>query len=170
MALLVSSQAKDLEGNLLGEKECKRVLREIIGKENPWRAEWLDANFKYLDSKGNPTAKSKKGTFYIDYSHKLQSGVLVPTREVVLPHLEESKCLDLNSLMSDSNSQGIPNLSVVSGNDIYFYRPLKDNNSVARFVAGSGRALLYCCWDADDSNASLGVRYASPIGRAGAKK
>ena len=162
LALLVSNKAKDLEGNLLGDKECERVLREIIGKENPWRAEYLDASFKYLDAKGKPADASKTGTVYIDHSHKLQNGVLVPTREVILPHLEESKWLDLSSLLSDSNYQGIPNHSVKDGKDIYFYNPLKDNNSVAGFGAGSNWANLNCNWDPAYANSSLGVRFAEP--------
>ena len=164
LALLNSAQAKDLEGNLLGEKECKRVIREILGKENPWRSEWLDANFKYLDSKGKPITEN--GTFYLDRSHKLQNGILVPSREIMLPYLEESKWLELNSLLADSNSQGIPNPSVKAGQDIYFYKPSKDNNSVARFGADSGRAGLDCLRDATNADSSLGVRFASPIGRA----
>jgi len=63
LALLVSGQAKDLNGNLLGANECQRVIREILGKENPWRSEWLDANFKYLNSKGKPVASNKKELF-----------------------------------------------------------------------------------------------------------
>lgn len=170
LALLVSGQAKDLEGNLLGAKECQRVLREITGKENPWRSEWLDANFKYLDSAGNPVASdNKNGIFYIEHSHKLQKGVLVPVREVMLPHLEESKWLDLDSMLKDSNYQGIPNPSVQDGQGIYFYKPLKDNNSVARFYAGSGGTSFYCLGVPTGTSASLGVRFASPIGRAGAK-
>ena len=170
LALLVSNQAKDLDGNLLGNKECARVLREILGKENPWRSEWLDANFKYLDSKGKPVDSDKKGTFYIEHSHKLQNGILVPTREVMLPHLENSKWLDLNSVLSDSNYQGIPTTSAKDGKSIYFYSPSKDNNSVARFYASSDRAYLYCNWNPAGSYSSLGVRFASPIGRASASK
>ncbi len=166
--LLVSNQAKDLEGKSIGAKECARVVREIIGKENPWRSEWLDANFKYLDSRGKPT--SVKGTFYIDHSHKLQKGVLVPTRELMLPYLEESKWLDLNSLLAGSNPHGIPTTSVKDGKDIYFYKPPQDNNSVAGFVAGSGGADLDCGGDPSGSDSSLGVRFASPTGRAGSPK
>jgi hypothetical protein len=160
LALLVSSQAKDLDGNLLGDKECKRVIREILGKEDPWRSEWLDANFKYLDSKGKPITSDKKGTFYIEHSHKLQNGVLVPTREVMLPYLENSKWLDLSSLLTAANSQGIATTSAQDGKGIYFYRPSKDNNSVARFIAYSGRAGLDCNRGPTYSDASLGVRFA----------
>jgi len=170
LALLVSGQAKDLDGNLLGTNECKRVIREILGKENPWRSEWLNANFKYLDSKGKPVASDGKGTFYIEHSHKLQNGVLVPTREVMLPYLEESKWLDLNSVLSDSNYQGIPTTSVKNGQGIYFNKPLKDNNSVAWFSAGSDRANLSCDRFPTSSYSSLGVRFASPLGRAGSPK
>ena len=131
--------------------------------------------FKYLDSKGKPVASDKNGNFYIYHSHKLQNGVLFPTREIMLPHLEESKWLDLNSLLATANSQGIATTSAQDGQGIYFYKPLKDNKSVAGFVAGSNRASFYCDRIPTDSSASLGVRYArrvapSVVGNKGGKK
>lgn len=168
LSLVMTNQAKDLEGNLIGDKECIRLVREILGKENPWRAEWLDADFKYLDSKGKPV--SSNGTFYLEHSHKLQNGVLVPKREVMLPYLEESKWLNFTSLVNTSNYQGMATKDAQDGSDIYYYRPSKDNNSVAGFVASSGGAYLSCDWSPSVSNSSLGVRFASPTGRAGSKK
>ena len=155
LALAMSNQAKDLEGNPVDSKECIRLVREVLGKENPWRAEWLDADSKYLDSNGKPTGS--KGTFYLDHSHKLQNGILVPKRDIMLPHLEESKWLNWTSLVNTSNYQGMATKDTQEGKDICFYRPSKDNNSVARFYANSGRASLDCYRNPSGSDSSLGV-------------
>ena len=98
---------------------------------------------------------------YINYNHVSDSsGNLVP---------KNSEVLDRNTLMSDKTpgislenfleknhtSQGLPNKKVKSG-DLYYWNPRSDNNSVARFVAVSDRALLYCVVPSDRDSV-LGV-------------
>jgi hypothetical protein len=35
-----------VENNILNETFAKEIQEEILGIRNPWRAEWLDADFK----------------------------------------------------------------------------------------------------------------------------
>mgnify|MGYP001578564879 CR=1 FL=1 len=119
----------------------------------PWRAEWLDADFKYLDAKGHQVASDKKGTLSINYKHQLKNGVLVPQYGGSLETcLMEDRKIGLASM----NKQGLP---TKEGNDFDYYSPRKDNNSVARFWASSVRAGLYCYGGPAYSYSSLGVRH-----------
>ena len=71
----------------------------------------------------------------------------------------------------DFNRQGLPkvksaNQSYAQGDNINFYFPVKD--TVARFYAGSNRAVLYCNRNPLSSSPSLGV-FACAEGAAGKK-
>jgi hypothetical protein len=127
------------------------LYKEITEVRNPWRTNWLDADFKV-----------KGKDLYINYNHVLDtSGNLVP---------KNSEVLDKNTLMNDKipgislenfleenhTSQGLPNKKVKSG-DLYYWNPRSDNNSVARFSASSSRAGLICGRDPSYSNSVLGV-------------
>jgi hypothetical protein len=115
-----------------------QLYKEITEVRNPWRANWLDADFKV-----------KGKNLYINYNHVLDSsGNLIP---------KNSEILDKNTLMKDKTpgislddyilenhtSQGLPNKKVKSG-DLYYFNPRSDNNSVVRFSADSDRAYLNC--------------------------
>lgn len=132
------------------KENYKEIYNEITEVRNPWRAEWLDADFKV-----------KGKDLYINYNHILDSnGNLIP---------KNSEILDKNTLMKDKGisledylnknqtSQGLPSKEVKSG-DLYYWYPESDNNSVARFDADSDRADLYCGWDPSDGYSYLGVR------------
>lgn len=127
------------------------LYKEITEVRNPWRANWLDADFKV------------KGKYlYINYNHVLDSkGNLVP---------KNSEILDKNTLMSDRTpgislenfleqnhtSQGLPSKKVKSG-DLYYWNPRSDNNSVALFDAYSDWALLDCCGVPSGGDSGVGV-------------
>jgi len=132
------------------------IYKEITEVRNPWRAEWIDADFK-----------TRGRDLFINYNHSLDSsGNLIP---------QNSELLDKNNLMKDripgisledylnSNhtSQGLPTKKVQSG-DLYYWYPRSDDNSVAwflaRFDAISGRANLDCGRDPSDRDSVLGVR------------
>jgi len=127
------------------------IYKEITEVRSPWRANWLDADFKV-----------KGKDLYINYNHILDSkGNLVP---------KNSEILDKNTLMKDRTpgislddyilnnhtSQGLPNKSVKSG-DLYYWFPRSDNNSVAGFDASSDWAGLYCGRYPTDGVSGLGV-------------
>jgi hypothetical protein len=127
------------------------IYKDITEVRSPWRAEWLDADFKV-----------KGKDLYINYNHIFSpNGNLIP---------KNSEILDKNTLMTDkapgislddyiSNNftdQGLPSKNVKSG-DLYYWNPRSDNNSVAGFNANSGRAVLDCCRDPSNADSSLGV-------------
>jgi hypothetical protein len=126
------------------------VYNEITEVRNPWRAEWLDADFKM-----------KGKDLYVNFYLFDAGGNII----------QKSELLDRNTLMEDKipgisledylnnnhTIQGLPNKEVKSG-DLYYWRPRSDNNSVAGFVANSGRAGLYCYWYPPFVASALGVR------------
>jgi len=130
------------------------IYKEITEVREPWRIEWIDADFKV-----------KGKNLFINYNHILDSnGNLVP---------QNSEVLDKNTLMKDKNlgislenylvsghkNQGLPTKSCAGGN-LYYWHPRRDNNSVARFDADSDRASLSCNWSPSNQYSSLGVRAA----------
>ena len=108
---------------------------------------WLDADFKVVDGKLN-----------INYNHKFVNNELKPANsEQLLPCVMKDCYVDLTF-----NKQGLPikesgTQSYLQGKNINYWNPRSDNNSVARFWASSDWANLYCNWNPDNSNASLGV-------------
>ena len=133
-------------------QEYLEIYNDITKVKSPWRAEWLDANFKVKNNKLN-----------INYNHILdENGTLVA---------HDSKVLDKKTLMSDKTpgisldnflesnhtSQGLPNTKVKSG-DLYYWYPRSDNNSVARFGAVGDRAGLDCGRYPSFRYSDLGVR------------
>jgi len=127
------------------------LYKDITEVRNPWRANWLDADFKL-----------KGKDLYINYNHILDSkGNLIP---------KNSEILDKNILMTDKTpgislddyinnnftDQGLPSKNVKSG-DLYYWNPRSDNNSVARFSADSDRANLYCNRIPSYTYSALGV-------------
>ncbi|MCX5658072.1 MAG: hypothetical protein NTZ48_07655 [Candidatus Omnitrophica bacterium] len=125
-------------------QEYLEIYKDITEVRNPWRAEYLDADFKVKDKK-----------LYVNYNHILDAnGNLIP---------KNSEVLDKETLMSDKTpgislddflesnhtNQGFPNKKVKSGN-LYYWNPRSDNNSVAGFSAGSGGASLDCGRDPSD--------------------
>lgn len=129
------------------------VYKDITEVKSPWRAEWLDADFKVKDNR-----------LYINYNHILNNGNLVPKNSEVLDKKtlmsDKTPGISLeNFLESNHTSQGLPNKKVKSGN-LYYWYPKNDNNSVARFDADGGRAYLGCYWYPSNRSSGLGVRAA----------
>jgi len=139
-------------------KYCKinnpDIYEEITAIRSPWRAEWIDADFKV-----------KGKDLHINYNHILDSsGNPIP---------KNSEILDKNTLMEDKNpgisledylnnnhtNQGLPNKSIHSG-DLYYWYPRSDNNSVAWFSTGSDWTYLLCYRNPSSQYPSLGVRAA----------
>ncbi len=128
------------------------IYKDITEVRNPWRAEWLDADFKVINEK-----------LHVNYNHILdKNGNLTP---------KNSELLNSNTLMQDKTPrinlenylnnfhthQGLPNKNVGPG-DLYYWYPRSDNNLVARFFADSDRAVLGCYRYPSAAGSSLGVR------------
>jgi len=136
----------------LNNKEFQEIYNDITQVRSPWRAEWLDADFKMKDK-----------DLYINFNHVLDSnGNLVPKNSSILDKetLMKDKLPGIsldNYLESSHTKQGLPNKKVKSGS-LYYQYPRSDNNSVARFDALSGRAPLSCGRDPSNWASGLGVR------------
>ena len=126
------------------------TYEEITKVGDPWRAEWLDVDFKIKD-----------GKLYINSNHIYQSGVLAPqTSEILQANtLMKNKTpgISLDDYIQNPTKQGLPSKRTKSGN-LYYWAPMSDNNSVARFDADDDRADLCCYGDPSDWYSYLGVR------------
>ena len=125
------------------------ILEEISKVRSPYRGEWLDADFKV-----------KNNELYINSGHTLKNGHLEPLySEKLEPCLMEND----NVALSSFNKQGLP---TQSGSDFYYWKPVPDNTSVARFGVNSVRAGLDCNGHPQNSDGSLGVRLCLSKARA----
>ena len=134
-----------------GNDEFKAIYGDITEVRNPYRAEWLDADFK--------TAGNK---LKINYNHRTINGKLKPKNSELLEDcLMENKTpgISLDYWLSNPTSQGLPRADIGDGS-LYYWAPMRDDKSVARFDADSGRAGLGCNGDPADSDSGLGVRAA----------
>ncbi|MEK6918199.1 MAG: hypothetical protein AABW51_04590 [Nanoarchaeota archaeon] len=135
-----------------GNAEYQSIYNDITEVRSPWRAEWLDADFK----------KGKKD-LYIHYNHVLDSKGELSFRNsepLVVNTLVKDRTPGISLddfLNSNHTSQGLPTENVAKG-DLYYWYPRSDNNSVARFGASDGRAYLSCSLSPSDRDSSLGVR------------
>lgn len=152
LLMLKSGKASNGKGESIKKQELENLLSEITQVREPWRAEWLDADFKYLDKNGNLVAPDKKGNFHIFYNHELKNGILVPKYKEALEPCLMTNC---KIALASMNNRGMP---TQEGNDFNYWAPLNDNNSVAGFGAGSDGADLYCHRYPLDSDSALGVR------------
>ena len=145
ISLLKSGNVHNGKGTKLDSAKVNTLLEDILKKKDPYRAEWLDADFKVVNC-----------NLYINYNHRTDNGILKPQNtELLEPCLMKDCYIDLLS----ANKQGLPTKKMRK-KDIYFYYPRRNNNSVARFDAGSGRVCFNCDGNPLSSNASLGVRHA----------
>ena len=122
------------------KENYKDIYNEITEVRNPWRAEWLDANFK----------KRKNGLYILTENE---------TKEEKLEDcLMENKIIDLNDWINKNyTKQGLPNKNIKSGS-LYYWKPRNNNNLVVRFDASVDRAYLVCYWYPSYTYSSLGVR------------
>jgi len=125
------------------------IYKEITEVRNPWRSEWLDADFKL------------EGKDLFMYYHEFDSNGKIIPKKVKLDSdtLRENKTpgISLDSWLADATSQGLPKKGIANGS-LYYWQPGTDNNSVARFWANSGGADLNCDGGPSDSGGNLGVR------------
>ncbi len=126
------------------------IYKKITGLGETWRAEWLDADFEV-----------KKGKLCINYNHILDSsGNLIPHNSEPLDRdtLMKDKRISLDDYLNNNHtSQGLLSKKIKSGDSYYWY-PRNDNNSVARFYAGSDGTSLGCLRSPSYQDSVLGVR------------
>ena len=138
-------------------QELEKIYNEIVEVRNPWRAEWLDTDFKF-----------KNNQLYINSNHIIDAnGNLMPrSSEILEPCLMQDKLpgIDLEYWINNHTKQGLPLENTPAGS-LYYWLPRSENNSVAGFDAYSDWADLVCSRNPTNSNASLGVRFVRSASR-----
>jgi len=151
--LLKSGKAFHANGKKADSKLLENIFNDITQVRDPWRAEWLDADFKYQ-------GKGDKKIMNVNYCHELKGKDLVPKyTEQLADYLTEDRTpgIDLNEWLKNPNIQGLPKPNIKKG-ELYYFAPPFDNNSVARFNANSGGADLGCGGGPTSTVSGLGVR------------
>lgn len=135
----------------IAKKEDMNLYNEITQVKSPWRAEWLDADFKMKNNKMHIIYHTfDNNGKIIQKSEKLDKATLMN---------DKSPGISIDSWLEDSTSQGLPKKSTLSG-ELYYWAPIKDDNSVARFGAGSDGAGLGANGYPSNRDSGLGVRAA----------
>jgi hypothetical protein len=141
--LLKSGNAFYGDKSKADKKVLDNILDEILTLRIPYRAEWLDADFKLKDNK-----------LYFNYDHKLVNNILIPEKTELLENcIMKDRKVDLTSF----NKQGLP---TKKGNSFNYNYPRSNNNFVAMFYSNSGGAVLNCIEVPTGWGRSLGVRRA----------
>ena len=151
LADLQAGNLYDGAGKHLSKAESLHIFNQITEVRDPWRAEWLDADFKLVN-----------GVLRMNYGHRIKAGKLVPLHSEPLDAClmkTRTPGISLEDWLSMATRQGMPPEDVQPG-ELYYWKPLPDNNSVAGFSAGAGGAVLVCGWFPLGSSAALGVRPA----------
>ena len=128
----------------------KEIYDEITEVKSPWRAEWLDADFK------------TKGKNLIVNYHIFENGKIIQKSAVLDENTlmkDKTPGISIDDWLSNSTPQGLPSENIKLG-DLFYWYPRSDNNSVARFNVDDGRACLSCYRDPSYGSDSLGVRAA----------
>jgi hypothetical protein len=154
--LYLGSQNKlkvyDVSGKQVDSELCGKYLMDIIESKYPWRAEYIDNDFK-----------TNGKMIEVHYNHTFdRNGNIADFNSEVLDEntLMEDMGIDvIDFITKNHTNQGLPNKNVESGR-FHSWTPRSDNNSVAWFVADVGGSGLYCCGYPSDGGASLGVRAA----------
>ncbi|MFH1710736.1 MAG: hypothetical protein ABH840_00320, partial [Nanoarchaeota archaeon] len=118
----------------------------VVEVRDPWRAQWLNAKFE----------KRKNGLYMIS-ENVLVNGKYETEEQKLDDFFVENKTpgISLDDWINSNAKHGLPHAKIAQGK-LYYWAPV--SGYVAGFDAGSGRAGLYCDWDADGSDPSLGVR------------
>lgn len=128
----------------------KEIYDEITKVKSPWRAEWLDADFK------------TQGKNLIVNYNTFEDGKIVQKSAVLDKDTlmkDKTPGISLENWLEDSTPQGLPSENIKLG-DLFYWYPRSDNNSVAWFVAYDDGAFLDCGRGPSDGGGNLGVRAA----------
>ena len=136
-------------GKQIKKDLCKKLFEDKVKEQSPWRASWLDNDFKTNGKNLN-----------VNYNHIFdrEKNILYSKSEVLDGNtLRQRKQIDvLDYITANHTTQGLIHKNVKSGN-FYSFPPRSDDNSSAGFDVDSGRADLSCNWDPSDRNGNLGV-------------
>jgi hypothetical protein len=142
----------DVSGRKIDSNVLRAYFEDIFKAKSPRRAEWSDADFKV-----------KGQNLFMDYNHRLKKGNLVPEDSEILDNdtLRNYRTLGISlvSWLTNPTNQGLPRKDTKEG-DLYYCKPVAEDNTVAGFGAYSSRAGLYCNWNSLFSGSALGVRAA----------
>ena len=167
------------------DNELQKLYNEITQVREPWRSNWLDAYFEKRDKEwhiltGNKTKAEKietclrkdktPGISLEDWlsnstsqglpKANIPDGNLTPRNSDALDKdtLMENRTpgISLEDWLKNSTSQGLPRQNITKGK-LYYWAPMTDNNSVARFYAYSDGASLDCSGDLSNRGPDLGV-------------
>jgi hypothetical protein len=141
----------DASGNKLKPEYLASIKDDIVKVASPWRAEWLDADFKVQgeDLIINYHTFDKNGNV-IQKSEKLDKNTL---------RKNKTPGISLDDWLKNPTKQGLPKKSIKSG-DLFYFVPDEDNNSVAWLGASPDRSGLVSNGIPSDSVPDLGVRAA----------
>ena len=151
LAGLQANKLYDGAGKHLSKAESLHIFNQITEVRDPWRAEWLDADFKLVNK-----------VLRMNYGHRIKAGRLVPLHSEPLDAcLMEAGTpgISLEDWLSRATRQGMPPEDVQDGG-LHYWQPPPDGNSVAWFRADACGAVLCCSWGPRVSDAALGVRPA----------
>jgi hypothetical protein len=127
----------------------KNIYNEITEVRDPWRAEWLDADFKV------------EGKDLVVYYHVFdKTGKIIKKKEILDRETlmsAETPGISLESWLKNPTKQGLPTSKTKKGN-FYYWCPSKNNNSVARFYAYSDWVNFDLDRNSSNHNSTLGVR------------
>ena len=149
LSLIKTGKAEDGLGNKITKLELDTIYNNITEQRDPWRSEWLDADFKVVN-----------GVLQINYNHRTVNKKLVPQNSEPLESClmqDKQPGIEIEYLLKNANKQGLPPTNITNGKLWYFY-PRSDNNSVARFNAGAGGVYLGCDGGPAGSDPAVGVR------------
>jgi hypothetical protein len=125
-------------------QEYQEILRDLVEVKSPWRSEWFDTAFK----------QGERGLYILTQNKSKKEKIRGGLRE------DKTPGINLEHWLENPTNQGLPKSNVPQG-DLYYWGPI--NGSVARFGAGSGRALLDCDGGPSSAGSDLGVRAAKQL-------
>jgi len=126
--------------------ENTSIYNEITERRDPWRAEWLDANFYTKDDE-----------VWVAYNHTVDSyGDVVPQKNEKLERhlMQDQTGISLEHWLNNPTKQGLPQENSEQGG-LWYWHPRE--NRVVKFVASFSGPSLYCYGNSSDSNYNLGV-------------
>ena len=138
-----------VDGSIINDpKVIESALDGILKERESWRGEFIDAYFIQKD-----------GVLTINYGYRLYEKQIRHTFSESLSEdtLMENKWINLDELLRNSTSQGLPKKDISTG-DVNYRRPMDE--TVSRFVADSDWAVLNCGGDSGSSYDRRGVRRA----------
>lgn len=144
----------DVSGKRIYKQTCQKYFEDIFKVQDPRRAEWIDANYKF-----------KQGKIYAESNHIVDlNGNLISQHPQLLDKktLVEYKGILLEDYIQNPTSQGLPKQDVESG-DFHYYAPMENNDSFARSDTNSDRSKFYANWNVSFSDSYLGTRFAKKI-------